>query len=245
VRGGAARSTRPLGHRRRPQHELQHPRGTDGLHARRRGGRVPAAGRRRGGDRPRLRRGARRLGRGGSHARTSRALIGVKDRPASPRAWAAAGGACTLAVVILIPWLLATPAAALRGELRVLQFWSLETCVFLGLAVAVAVLSDLASSIDRRDLAAACALGIAASCLTLALPHRTSRIFYDEQIYQNVARNLADSKRAQLCNDGSVRDGRLECAAAEYNKQPYAWPHVLSLAYRSLGVRPLIPFAVN
>ena len=133
----------------------------------------------------------------------------------------------------------------LRGELRALQFWSLEACVFLGLAVAAAVLHELARTVDRRDVVAALSLGAIAVCLTLSLPPRMHRIFYDEQIYQNVARNLADAKRAQLCNDGSIRDGRLLCAAAEYNKQPYAYPHLLSLGYRMFGVRAVIPFAVN
>jgi hypothetical protein len=45
VRRCAARSPRTLGHRRRPEHELQHPRGADGLFAGRRDGRVPARGR--------------------------------------------------------------------------------------------------------------------------------------------------------------------------------------------------------
>jgi hypothetical protein len=145
----------------------------------------------------------------------------------------------------LVVWLLRAPVPALRAQLQALQFWSLEACVFLGLAVAAAVLHELARSLDRRDIAAAVALGATAVCLTLTLPPRMHRIFYDEQIYQNVARNLADAKRAQSCNDGVIRDGRLRCSSAEYNKQPYAYPHVLSLVYRVFGVRPVIPFAVN
>ena len=34
-------------------------------------------------------------------------------------------------------------------------------------------------------------------------------------------------RRAQMCNDGAVVDGRLQCASGEYNKQPYAYPHAL------------------
>ena len=29
-----------------------------------------------------------------------------------------------------------------------------------------------------------------------------------------------------MCNDGSVEYGRLQCASGEYNKQPYAYPHL-------------------
>ena len=70
---------------------------------------------------------------------------------------------------------------------------------------------------------------------------RTNRIFYDEQIYQNIGQNLADLRRAQMCNDGAIEDGRLRCASGEYNKQPYAYPHLLSVAYRVFGVGPTPP----
>ena len=72
--------------------------------------------------------------------------------------------------------------------------------------------------------------------LTLGVAPRTNRIYYDEQIYQNTGQNLADLKRAQMCNDGTIEDGRLRCARGEYNKQPYAYPHLLSLVYRVFGV---------
>ena len=41
-----------------------------------------------------------------------------------------------------------------------------------------------------------------------------------------------------MCNDGTVEYGRLQCCRGEYNKQPYAYPHLLSLVYRVFGVRP-------
>jgi hypothetical protein len=165
--------------------------------------------------------------------------------PAASRAWTAAVAALTMVVVALAVWLVATPLVTLRGELRVLQFWWLEATVFIGLAVTAAVLAEIASVLERRDLLAMSAIALVAIGLTLTLPYRTNRIFYDEQIYQNVGRNLADSRRAQLCNDGTIRDGRLRCSSAEYNKQPYAYPHILSLVYRTFGVRVNAPFAVN
>ena len=39
-----------------------------------------------------------------------------------------------------------------------------------------------------------------------------------------------------MCNDGTVEYGRLQCSRGEYNKQPYAYPHLLSLVYRVFGV---------
>ena len=172
-------------------------------------------------------------------------MIDLEAPPASRRAWTAAVVGLTLVLVALLVWLVATPLATLRAELRVLQFWWLEATVFVGLAVTGAVLSEVGRVLERRDLLAMTAMALVAVGLTLTLPQRTNRIFYDEQIYQNVGRNLADSKRAQLCNDGTVRDGRLRCSLAEYNKQPYAYPHILSLVYRTFGVRAYAPFAVN
>jgi 4-amino-4-deoxy-L-arabinose transferase-like glycosyltransferase len=133
----------------------------------------------------------------------------------------------------LLTWVLRTPAPSLRAQLRILQFWSLETCVFLGLALGAAVLWELRG------------LMVLALGLTVSLPPRTNRIYYDEQIYQNIGQNLADSKRAQMCNDGTIQDGRLRCSSAEYNKQPYGYPHVLSLAYRMFGVGTTTAFVVN
>jgi hypothetical protein len=74
---------------------------------------------------------------------------------------------------------------------------------------------------------------------------RTNRIYYDEQIYQSIGHNLADLRRAQMCLDGNVEYGRLECTATEYNKQPYAYPHLLSLLYRIGGVGPDWAFRAN
>ena len=48
-----------------------------------------------------------------------------------------------------------------------------------------------------------------------------------------------------MCNDGTVEYGRLQCWSGEYNKQPYAYPHLLSVAYRVFGVRPATAFVVN
>jgi dolichyl-phosphate-mannose-protein mannosyltransferase len=145
----------------------------------------------------------------------------------------------------LLTWVLRTPAPSLRAQLRILQFWSLETCVFLGLALGAAVLWELRGVLDRRDILRVPLLMVLALGLTVSLPPRTNRIYYDEQIYQNIGQNLADSKRAQMCNDGTIQDGRLRCSSAEYNKQPYGYPHVLSLAYRMFGVGTTTAFVVN
>lgn len=142
-------------------------------------------------------------------------------------------------------WLARTPNVVLREQLKTLQFWWLEALVALGLALGILVARDIWRGLDRRDLVRMAILAGVALGLTVFVAPRTNRIFYDEQIYQSIGQNLADLRRAQMCNDGTVEYGRLQCWSGEYNKQPYAYPHLLSLAYRVFGVRPSIAFAVN
>jgi hypothetical protein len=165
-----------------------------------------------------------------SSSRQSWALVAV--------AWLAAAGA-------LLAWLSRTPPGVLQEHLKHLQFWSLEACVFLGLALAAAIVPALLRTVDRRDIRSLLILAALAAGLSLLVAPRTNRIYYDEHIYQNIGQNLSDLKLAQKCNDGSVEGGRLQCVSGEYNKQPYAYPHALSLVYRAFGVRPDAAFVVN
>src|SRR5262249_2485425 len=203
----------------------------------------PSIGRRRARHRAFLRGAADGERRGRAHARAPRAVIAVELPRTGPRAWAAAGVAISLAAGGLLFWLARTPVPLLRSQVSGLQFWSLEACVFLGLAVAAAVAQEMTGAIDRRDVAWSLALGAIAAVLTLTLPPRTNRIFYDEQIYQNVARNLADARRAQLCNDGAIEAGRPRRAAAQEKKQPHPHPPPLRPADPAVGRRGAGPSA--
>ena len=146
----------------------------------------------------------------------------------------------------LVAWIARTPPSQLREQLKIAQFWSLEACVALGIVLALAVARELrrefVSSRDRLQILALVALAL---LLTLWVAPRTNRIYYDEQIYQSVGQNLSDLRLAQMCNAGVVEYGRLECSIGEYNKQPYAYPHLLSVAYRLFGVHEMTAFVVN
>lgn len=168
------------------------------------------------------------------------------ERPVPPRgAWLWVAVAWMGSLALLGGWLLGTSTGTLREELKVWQFWSLEICVLLGVVVAIATVAAARADFTRSDGLRIGGLAALAVALTLFVPPRTNRIFYDEQIYQGIAQNLADSRLAQVCNDGQVSGGRLRCAAGEYNKQPYAYPHLLSIVYRITGAREWVAFAVN
>jgi hypothetical protein len=160
-------------------------------------------------------------------------------------AWSAVVSAWAVSLCALLAWILWTPWFALRTQLTLLQFWSLEICVALGLVVGAFVLWDYVRGVARRDLLPVLLPVALAVGLTVGVAPRTNRIYYDEQIYQNIGQNLADLRRAQLCNDGAIVRGRLQCASGEYNKQPYAYPHALSLVFRIFGVGPTAAFVMN
>jgi hypothetical protein len=169
----------------------------------------------------------------------------VTDRPPSRSAWAVVALAWAVLLGVLLAWLLGTSTGTLREHLKAGQFWSLELCLFLVVISVACILKHVLRELDRTDLIGMSGLAVVAVSLTLFVAPRTNRIFYDEQIYQSIGQNLADLKLAQICNEGGVQDGRLKCASGEYNKQPYAYPHLLSVAYRITGVHDATAFAVN
>jgi hypothetical protein len=173
-------------------------------------------------------------------------VIETRPTAASSYRWVVpVAAAWTVFLGLLLAWTLWTPIPVLRQQLSVLQFWSLEISVALGLVVSVVVVKDALKRVEKRHLPGVLVPLLVGIGLTVGVAGRTNRIFYDEQIYQNVGQNLADLRRAQLCNDGAIDRGRLRCSTAEYNKQPYAYPHVLSLVYRVVGVGTAPAFAVN
>jgi 4-amino-4-deoxy-L-arabinose transferase-like glycosyltransferase len=145
---------------------------------------------------------------------------------------------------VLGAWL-RTPLPILREQLKVLQFWSLEICLALALCLAAVMLREWRRTLHRHDVMRMAILAAVATALTVLVAPRTNRIYYDEQIYQGIGQNLSDLKLAQMCNDGTVEYGRLQCWSGEYNKQPYAYPHLLSVLYRAFGVSPAAAFVFN
>ncbi|MEO7136036.1 MAG: hypothetical protein ABI024_17660 [Vicinamibacterales bacterium] len=127
----------------------------------------------------------------------------------------------------------------IREWLRVWQFWWLEAGFLLVFVTTALNWRACLTTLDVRPPAWLLALALAATTVVLVftLPPRTNRIYYDEQIYQSIGQNLSDLRQAQICNHGNVDTGRLQCVAPEYNKQPYGYPHLLSVVYRAFGVR--------
>ncbi|MBF0109445.1 MAG: glycosyltransferase family 39 protein [Magnetococcales bacterium] len=81
--------------------------------------------------------------------------------------------------------------------------------------------------------------------LTATLAPQTHRIFYDEDIYQGIAMNMAFEHRAQMCNDGVHEYGLFHCHRGEYNKQPNGYPFLIATVFRLTGINENATFFLN
>jgi len=149
-------------------------------------------------------------------------------------------------VASLALWVTLREPLELKADLRQVIPKTLELTFLL--MVAGALLSRRALR-DSLPPAASRALPVVVFLLGLAavtvLPPRTHRIYYDEDIYENIAQNVIWNGRAQMCNEGVVQAGAYRCDAWEYNKEPNGFPFVLSLAFRMTGVDELWAHRVN
>jgi hypothetical protein len=85
-------------------------------------------------------------------------------------------------------------------------------------------------------------LGISA---TAFIAPRTQRIFYDEDIYNGIAQNIAHNKKAVMCNEGYFENNELVVVEEEYNKQPPGYPYLISVIFRTFGTNELFTFILN
>jgi hypothetical protein len=145
-------------------------------------------------------------------------------------------------------------AEATKDESRILE--DLKIWAPLGLAVAFALLAALLivslrdlrglfKGVSKRQWIAAAAVAVLAFTLAFGLAPRTHRIYYDETIYLHIGQTIAATGKAQMVNFGELKGGRLIVEEGEYNKQPNAWPFLLSLVYRITGPSEPVSFLVN
>lgn len=137
--------------------------------------------------------------------------------------------------------------ASLREALKTWQVYALTIqCVSFVVLSALNLPALLAHlSPPRWASRTALAAAVVGVCVVAGVAPQTHRIFYDEQIYEGVAQNLSDVGLAQMCNEGTVEYGRLQCRTGEYNKQTYGYPYVVSVFYRLFGVHHQIPHVLN
>jgi hypothetical protein len=136
----------------------------------------------------------------------------------------------------------------IKSQLVDLHFYFLELNFFLiivGFILIIPFLKILVSTIPKKILYLLLGITIAGTLITSFVAPPTHRIYYDEDIYENIGQNLATLQKAQLCNDGGTTYGVYSCHEGHYNKEPYAYPYLLSIVYRLFGVNETLSFIFN
>ena len=124
-----------------------------------------------------------------------------------------------LAVLVgLISIGLSLEPGLLQNRLQRWEFWMLEA--LFACVVATTFIEARRICVGRRMVLYAAGMGAAATLLTVSVAPRTNRIYYDEHIYQGVAQNMTDLHLTQMCNEGTLESGRLQCSQGEFNKEP-------------------------
>jgi len=128
------------------------------------------------------------------------------------------------------------------------QFYFLEINFFLiivGFLLIFPFLKNLILTVPRKIIYLILGITITGVLITSFVAPQTHRIYYDEDIYENIGQNLASLQKAQLCIDGGTVYGVYNCRNGLYNKQPYAYPYLLSIVYRIFGVSETASFIFN
>lgn len=88
-------------------------------------------------------------------------------------------------------------------------------------------------------------ISIIGALTTSFIAPRGHRIFFDEDIYNNIGQCIADYKRAVACNEGYYENNELKVIDEVYNKQPQGHPYLISIIFRIFGTSELYVFISN
>ena len=170
--------------------------------------------------------------------------------------------------IVLYNWLSSYPSWSLQEQLQVYSPLFLEI-IFLLIVIAIGLNSrhfvSLWKTIPKKVLATVGVIMIIGAVLVVFVAPRVHRIYYDEDIYENIGQNIAYLKgskaysgggllenmgsvwknfigRAGMCNEGKNEYGEYNCFRLEYNKEPNGWAYILSLTFRLFGVSELAAF---
>jgi len=172
---------------------------------------------------------------------------------------------------VLAWWMSSYPSWTLQEQLQIFSPLFLEITFFLiviAIGLNVRCFRALWQEIPRQVRLLAAAIIIAGLILVTFVAPRVHRIYYDEDIYENIGQNIGCQKttvpyyggglldgmvtvwknyigRAGMCNEGKNEYGEYSCLRLEYNKEPNGWPYILSVVYRLFGVSELASFLTN
>lgn len=126
--------------------------------------------------------------------------------------------------------------------------WGLRLNAVLVLLAILPCLKDLKEAarglLNRRGLLLG-AVVLFAFLMTAFTTTRTHRIYYDEDIYCNVAQNMALAGKTGFCNYGTFEYGEYSPHWLTLNKEPSGWPFLVSLVFQAFGVNEQYAFLLN
>ncbi len=73
---------------------------------------------------------------------------------------------------------------------------------------------------------------------------QTHRIYYDEDIYANMAQNIALTGQTGMANYATFEYGEYFIHWMQYNKDPSGWPFLISLAFQLFGTDETLTFYI-
>ncbi|MBW8003174.1 MAG: glycosyltransferase family 39 protein [Planctomycetes bacterium] len=153
-----------------------------------------------------------------------------------------------LVVAFFILTKLKMPPHNLKKFLSIYFVYLLELNFFL-LVIAFIVnfkyIKEIFAGIEKKHLLLLASISIIGIFTTSFIAPRTHRIYFDEDIYNNIGQSIADSRKAVMSNEGYYENGELKVISGEYNKQPLGYPYLVSVVFRIFGTNELFSFILN
>ncbi len=140
------------------------------------------------------------------------------------------------------------PTTKLTTFLSIYYVYLLEINFFL-LVVAFILnykyIKEIFLEIQRKSLLLLGLISIVGISFTSLINPENHRVYYDEDIYCSIGQNIAHHKRAVMCNEGYYENNELKVVSEEYNKQPAAYPYLISIIFSIFGTNELFVFILN
>ncbi len=159
-----------------------------------------------------------------------------------------AGIVFAIAIIVFVTLVAFNDIPELKSILTNVHYYFLEIdflLIVIGLAGVAGLIAVKFKEATKKQIVFLTLLLVSAFALAAFVAPRTHRLYYDEDIYQNIAQNLSELHKAEMCNEGFTEYDVYNCRSGEYNKQPYGYPHFLSAAFRIFGRSETASFALN
>jgi hypothetical protein len=157
-------------------------------------------------------------------------------------------GPLNFILIICLPCIMALGAIKIKAGLSLFQMKDFLAhseppllmlnllLLILGLWLSRGAIMRAAGNLERTVLMKLCLIILLALALrTFVAPH-THRLYFDEDIYMSVAHNMVEDGKAVVTDFGTFRWDDYYCHESFMNKQPNAYPALVSVIFTIFGV---------